>query len=75
MNFGPSHLKQMKIIAPPAEIGEAYESLVAPIEELTCTLIAKNVLLRQARDLLLPKLISGEFSVGTVATEAASHIT
>ncbi|MGA7222396.1 MAG: restriction endonuclease subunit S [Candidatus Acidiferrales bacterium] len=74
MNFGPLHLKQMKIIAPPASTGRAYEKLVAPIEELICALTAKNTLLRQTRDLLLPKLVSGEVSFEELETEIANQV-
>ena len=62
-NYGPSHLKQMKIIAPDFRIGRNYEAIVAPMEELIGQLVMKNQNLRQTRDLLLPKLISGELDV------------
>jgi type I restriction enzyme S subunit len=74
MNFGPSHLKLMKIIAPPDEIGREYESLVGPMEELICTLTANNAVLRNTRDLLLPKLISGQVCVEQLEIETASPI-
>ncbi len=63
VNYGPAHLKQMWIIAPNNNTGRMYEKLVSPIEELNCTLIRRNQILRQTRDLLLPKLISGEIDV------------
>ena len=62
-NYGPSHLEQMSIIAPDVEIGKRYETIVKPIEELIGQLVMKNTNLRQTRDLLLPKLISGEIDV------------
>ena len=63
MNFGPSHLKQMKIVAPPLKLGEKYEAIAGPIEELILNLTQKNFGLRTTRDLLLPKLFSGDISV------------
>ena len=73
MNFGPSHLRQMKIIAPSEEVGRVYEGLVTPMEELICNLTAKNAVLRQTRDLLLPKLISGEIRVEKVEPEEVAR--
>ena len=66
MNFGPSHLKQMWIIAPSEEIGQKYEKITGPMEELICKLVQKNVNLHRTRDLLLPKLISGEVDVSNL---------
>lgn len=65
-NYGPSHLKKMKIIAPNREIGQMYEELVSPLEHLIINLVGKNRNLRKIRDLLLPKLISGEIDVGNL---------
>lgn len=62
-NYGPSHLKEMHIIAPPQFIGEKYELLVAPFEQLICVLIQKNRNLRGIRDFLVPKLLSSEIRV------------
>lgn len=62
-NYGPSHLKQMHIVNPTSSIGQMYESIVEPLEENIGTLIQKNNILRRKRDLLLPKLISGEVDV------------
>ena len=53
-NYGPAHLKQMWIIAPPTELGEKYEVIVEPLELLIYSLTRKNSNLRQTRDLLLP---------------------
>ena len=62
-NYGPSHLKQMSIVTPDAKIGASYETIVEPIEESIGQLVEKNANLRQTRDLLLPKLISGKIDV------------
>ena len=62
-NYGPSHLKQMSIIVPDVEIGRSYETIVKPMEELIGQLVMKNTNLRQSRDLLLLKLISGEIDI------------
>lgn len=48
---------------PATEIIEQFECIAAPLYALAETLIRKNENLRQTRDLLLPKLISGEIGV------------
>lgn len=65
-NYGPSHLKHMKIVAPDSALGRKYEELVSPLEELLGVLVIKNANLRSTRDLLLPQLISGELDVSTL---------
>jgi type I restriction enzyme S subunit len=72
-NFGPFHLKQMKLIAPPAELGTEYERIVDPLEELILNLRRRIRVLRQTRDMLLPKLISGEVSVKQCENEAVAQ--
>ena len=59
-NFGPSHLKQMTIIAPPESLSKAYERLATPLEEAIHSLIATSQNLRRTRDLLLPKLLQND---------------
>jgi type I restriction enzyme, S subunit len=62
-NYGPIHLKKMWIIKAGDETGNRYEELIGPLEEHILVLVHKNRILRQTRDLLLPKLISGEIDV------------
>lgn len=47
----------------PETLMRHFSSLVAPMHDLAETLHAKNANLRTTRDLLLPKLISGELNV------------
>ncbi len=69
-------MESIKILNPEKEIIERFEFIVAPMEKLIESLEKKNVTLRQTRDLLLPKLISGEVAVSEldikVPGEAAS---
>ncbi len=74
IHFGPSHLKKMKVIAPPLGIGQRYEAIVNPIEESVCNLVERNNILRTTRDLLLPKLVSGEVSVEQIEKEAVAKM-
>ncbi|MGI6614557.1 MAG: restriction endonuclease subunit S [Dethiobacteria bacterium] len=51
------------IATPPLDIQKYFESYVNPIIEEKEILSLQNVLLGKTRDLLLPKLISGELDV------------
>lgn len=55
--------RKLKILLPPLSTVTAFEEAVAPYCELILALERKNRALRTARDLLLPKLLSGELSV------------
>jgi type I restriction enzyme S subunit len=51
---------------PPEDLMRGFSSLASPIHDLAETLHAKNANLRATRDLLLPKLISGELDVSAI---------
>ena len=53
----------MNCIEPKKEIIEKYELFITPFFEEINNLTQKNTLLRQTRDLLLPRLISGKLQV------------
>ena len=57
------NLNYVKAIVPPREIVEKFCVFATPIYEQVDLLFGKNTNLRQTRDLLLPKLISGELDV------------
>jgi len=61
-----SSIKHMYITVPPQEIMEQFESCVEPMMDLMVVLERKNVHLEATRDLLLPKLISGELDVSAM---------
>ena len=63
-----------KVIAPTASLVDRYGEFAAPVREQVDTLKATNVKLATSRDLLLPRLISGQFSVaaGERELEAAA---
>lgn len=50
----------------PSELQSAFGSLVSPVRRLASRLDAVNVALCRTRDLLLPKLISGELDVSAL---------
>jgi type I restriction enzyme S subunit len=63
LNFGPIHLKQIKLIAPSQTIALQYEKIAEPIEELIKKLKDQNIFLKESRDILLPRLMSGTINV------------
>ena len=61
------------IAQPPSDILERFQSVVAPMFCFVQNLCMKNANLRSTRDLLLPKLVSGEVSVETLEEEALAE--
>lgn len=58
-----TNFRNIEIIIPPSEIQEQYLKNVVPICKLIENLLQKTQNLRQTRDLLLPRLISGQLDV------------
>jgi type I restriction enzyme S subunit len=54
-------------LIPEEEVADQFHAVVAPMLDLSETLKRKNANLRATRDLLLPKLISGELDVSTLS--------
>ncbi|OYO31154.1 restriction endonuclease subunit S [Janthinobacterium sp. PC23-8] len=61
-----NHVHAMKIAIPPEEMVIRFDQAVDPLQKLARNLELKNINLRQTRDLLLPRLISGELDVSTM---------
>ena len=59
----PGDFLEQLTVAPPDSLTDAFDSLVVPAMDLVISLIHKNTTLRRTRDLLLPRLISGEVDV------------
>ena len=58
-----SFLKFQTIILPPDELQKQFEDTVKPMIEMRTNIALANIALRNTRDLLLPRLISGKLSV------------
>jgi type I restriction enzyme S subunit len=58
---------------PPDDLLQKFQDLVSPMFQLVYVLSAKNENLRKTRDMLLPKLISGEISVEHVETKVVAQ--
>jgi type I restriction enzyme S subunit len=57
------YLKDSEIIMPSNEYSEKFENLIKPFFEKIKVLRFQNVKLKQSRDILLPRLMSGTINV------------
>lgn len=62
-NFGPMHLKRMKVVLPSHEIIEAFDKTIQPVFERFLHNLTESSILARIRDLLLRKLMSGEIEI------------
>jgi type I restriction enzyme S subunit len=53
----------LPVVLPSSEVLEKFDDMVLPMFELKKSLRERNTTLRRTRDLLLPRLISGEVAV------------
>ena len=76
------NLNRIPLVSPPRDLLERFDQIVNPICDDIVILDRKNINLRKTRDLLLPKLISGELDVseldintyGTQPRKGGTHI-
>jgi len=61
--FSLNFLRNLEIINPPKKLLHEFDKIIKPMIEERSLLYKKNQNLRKTRDLLLPKLISGEIDV------------
>jgi len=66
-------LTSLPVAIPPTPLQERFSSIVEPLLDERELLQFKNLNLRTTRDLLLPKLVSGEVSVETHEVEALAE--
>ena len=59
----PEAFEESEIIVPPKEKVEAFDRIIKPTFELRANLVKQNNLLKEARDILLPRLMNGTISV------------
>jgi type I restriction enzyme S subunit len=60
-------IAEYQFVLPPQKLVEEFERRVGEIRSLLTTLLKKTVNLRRTRDLLLPRLLSGQVAVDGVA--------
>jgi type I restriction enzyme S subunit len=59
-------LLNMKVIYPSPDLIEAFSDITTPMLKLSNTLRLRNITIRHTRDLLLPRLVSGELDVSNL---------
>jgi type I restriction enzyme S subunit len=63
LHLSPDRIGEYEVLLPSAEARQRYSGLVAPLTELADTLHLQNENLRSTRDVLLPRLLSGQIDV------------
>jgi type I restriction enzyme, S subunit len=66
----PTDFEKAPMLVPSIEIDNAFDRLVRPIHELTWSLARQSDELTQLRDLLLPKLVTGQIDVSSLDLDA-----
>jgi len=69
-----TNINQLRLILPPSPLLENFHSLAAPLFELAYLLDKGSANLRATRDLLLPRLISGEIDVTDLNVSMAEAV-
>lgn len=72
-SLNQNHLHGLKFAAPPKRLQKQFDDYILPIFSQIEMLQSQNTHLRQIRDRLLPRLISGKLSVGAVEREVDSE--
>lgn len=66
LHLSPDRIAEYRFPLPTATLAQRFASLIAPMLNQCDVLLEKNENLRTTRDLLLPKLISGELDVSNL---------
>lgn len=70
-HLGKRHLEKIQIVVPPAELLTIASEVFAQGAQKECTLAQTNRQLAGLRDLLLPKLVTGQIDVSNLDLDAA----
>lgn len=62
-NLSKGKFEQVKILSPNEDLVTSYSKLIKPMFKEIKTLMLKNQTLKQTRDLLLPRLLSGKLDI------------
>lgn len=62
-------MESILLLKPDCSLAESFEAVSAPMADLIANLSKQNRALREARDLLLPRLVSGELDVSELDFE------
>lgn len=66
LHLSPDRIAEYRFALPPSDVTAQFAGLISPMLHQSDVLLEKNEVLRATRDLLLPKLISGELDVSTL---------
>ncbi len=69
-----SGLSAVQAVAPPRQLVQRFSELASPMGSYVDALHRRNALLRATRDLLVPKLISGEIDVSRLPDEPGAEL-
>ncbi len=67
-------LEKEQFVVPPRPLQTRFDEQVGPMIESVTNLGVRNVVLRKTRDLLLPRLISGELDVSELPIEVEARV-
>ena len=70
LHLSPSHVQSAELVLPPDAFRQRYTEIAKSTRQQRDLLEKENTNLRQTRDLLLPKLISGEIDVSQLDIDA-----
>jgi type I restriction enzyme S subunit len=69
LHLNPDRITDFRLPFPMPELARHYSRLVSPMSTLSDSLVVANACLRTARDILLPRLISGDIDVDGLNVE------
>lgn len=73
-NINVEKAKTAKCLLPDKSLCDLYSNSVAPILDNVCLIKQKNILLKECRDLLIPRLISGEIDISELDIERLEEV-
>ncbi len=68
-HLGDMHIKTIPIVWPPSALRERAKEILEPLSEQVITLKRQTANLRRTRDLLLPRLLSGQVTLDALKAE------
>jgi type I restriction enzyme S subunit len=71
----PGDFEEAQAVRPPDDLLHSFDDLVSPCHRLVWTLREQAQTLAAVRDLLLPKLVSGQIDVSTLDLDAVVEAT
>ncbi len=73
LHLNPTHIAAFQFAVAQPNIIQEYCNIIEPIYRATDVLEEKNIILRQTRDLFLPRLISGELDVSQLDIDISNN--